>query len=1445
MDNFTAIADCEASFGPAATSCGGRFDFTLLFQHSLLAIGPSAALLLALPVRLRQLLHQRRKVLRHPLNAAKIAACILFAGLQVALLVLWARSPLANRASVPAAVLGVLDALALALLSHAEHVRSVRPSTLMCLYLFPSIGFDAVQCRTLWLLPASSRGPLPAVSVAALAVKVVVFLLEAQGKRRYLIAALRGLSPEATSGIIGRGFFWWLNDLMARGFRATLSPSSLYQIDDGLRSEGLLQGLLRRWDRRWGGEKHALLLSLFSSTKAAFVSAAVPRFLLIGFKFAQPFLINRIITYVDGDRGSDPKSVAYGLIAATGLVYLGSALLMGFYQHRLYRFITMVRGSLVSLILSKNLDLDLAAVADSSAPLTLVSTDVRTICKSFESIHEVWANPIEVGIAIWLLQRQLGLGSIGPAITIIVCTFGMGRLAQLMPPAMKVWNEHIQTRITVTTEVLGAIKETKMLGMAPFLQKVIQDLRVEELVQAKQYRAMITYMNLLGNAPSMLGPVITFGIAILAQNIHAGATLSIATVFTSLAIIDLMAGPLAHLLSAVPSLSASMGSFERIQGFVRKAKSSTEPLHAGPQVTSDNRSDQSDAAVELQDLSPNKAFSQREVAVIENAAFSAKVGDEPILRDINLRILPSTLTMIIGRVGSGKTVLLKGLLGEMPAIGSVKTLQGGVAYCAQTTWLSTATVKENIVAQAPLDQDWYDKVVHACALVPDFAQLADGDDTIVGSKGQSLSGGQKQRVALARAVYSRKPVLVVDDALSGLDSLTESHIWDCVFGRSGIVRRYGATIILTTHSLNSLKFGDHIVILGDDGRIVSQGTFDAVRRSAYLESLSLEDHQRVETRSDTDSSEKTSKQMGKKQKPSDVKEKEEDLLRRAGDTSLYWYYLESIGWFYGILGAIFLVGEVLFRVFPQVWLKAWTEDNARTGGADTAMYFGVYAGMSVLSLIVMGIDIWIVFVIIVPRSSGNLHFTLLKTVMNAPLSFFLTKDTGDLINRFSQDLSHIDRDLPVALFMTCLAVLNCTAGAALIMVGAKYLAAAIPVCLIALYCLQAFYLRTSRQMRFLDLQAQAPLLNKLIETIDGLPTIRAFGWRGAYRDASLHLLDESQRPYYLLFCIQRWLTLVLDIFVGAIAVLLVSLAMMIPDATSTGAIAIALYNVLNFNTSLAELITNWTELETSLGAISRLRTFESRTPAEQGPAEGDAEDVPPQWPSRGHIEIRNITASYSPETRPVLRDVSLDIGPGDKVAICGRTGSGKSSLTLTIFKLLGLDAGSIVIDGVDISLVPNKVLRRRLIAIPQEPLLFPGTLRKNLFPQGDGLEPQHIPSDEVLVAALSKVSLWSAISLSGSLGTDVTNLALSKGQKQLLCLARAIVRKDSSRVLVLDEATSAVDQETEEMMARIIEEEFAEHTVVSVVHRPQALRGLHKVVTLQDGKVVRVGPPEP
>ncbi|CCF40634.1 ABC transporter [Colletotrichum higginsianum] len=610
--------------------------------------------------------------------------------------------------------------------------------------------------------------------------------------------------------------------------------------------------------------------------------------------------------------------------------------------------------------MSKNLEIVPNGSVDSSAPLTLVSTDVRTICKSFEAIHEVWANPIEIGIAIWLLQRQLGLGSIGPAITIFV---GTAKLSKLMPRASKIWNEEIQKRITVTSDVLGSIKEAKMLGMVALLQQAIQDLRISELARAKRYRALITYMNMLGNTPSMVGPVVTFGIAILAQKINAGLSLSTATVFTSLSIIGLISQPLAQLIASVPVLVSSLGSFERIQDFLdQSTATSTTATQRGPLSVdrTDRGTFQHGEGFEMEAVSGQALPTPRDIALIQNGNFSLKPGAEPVLRGINLRIKSSTMTIIIGRVGSGKTTLIRGLLGELSSTGSVRTLEGAVAYCAQTSWLTTSTIKDNILGETAFDKDWYEKVVHACALVHDFAQLRHGDQTVVGSKGQSLSGGQKQRVALARAVYSRKPVFVVDDALSGLDVATRNHVWNGLFEPDGLVRQYGASIILTTHSLDYLSSANNVVILGDDGHIANQGTFDSMRSSTYLENLSIDINRRDDATSLGDIDPLESKKQDRPPKNDAEIDPEQDLLRTAGDTTLYWYYFKSIGWQYGSAGAIFLVLNCFVNVFPQLWLKFWTEDDARTGSADTAMYFGVYFAISMVGLLIIGVNIWFV-----------------------------------------------------------------------------------------------------------------------------------------------------------------------------------------------------------------------------------------------------------------------------------------------------------------------------------------------------------------------------------------------------------------------------------------------------------------------------------------------------
>lgn len=426
----------------------------------------------------------------------------------------------------------------------------------------------------------------------------------------------------------------------------------------------------------------------------------------------------------------------------------------------------------------------------------------------------------------------------------------------------------------------------------------------------------------------------------------------------------------------------------------------------------------------------------------------------------------------------------------------------------------------------------------------------------------------------------------------------------------------------------------------------------------------------------------------------------------------------------------------------------------------------------------------------------------------------------------------------------------------LVLSGSKYLATVLPFMAALLYGVQKFYLRTSRQMRHLDLEATAPLYTHLLETIEGVSTIQAFGWKSAFRDAGLKFLDESQKPHYYLLGIQCWLKLVLELVVGALATILIALAITAPEGTSAGAIGLSMMNVINLGWALVNVISAWTSLETSIGVVERLKSFEEKTPQE--PSTAIPYQPPSSWPSTGYLEIKGITVSYSTgsdgEALKALDRVTASIQPGQKVAVCGRTGSGKSTLLLALLRLLDLDEGSIIVDHADVSQIPQNTLRSRFITAPQDPMLFPGTVRLNLCPYmvsnkgqlstepDDSLEIAE--SDEHAKACLKRVELLDIVEQKGGLDCDIADLSLSQGQKQLLCLARALMRKDSSPILLLDEAMSAVDQRTEELMVRVIEEDFARHTVISVVHRLNTIRSFDTVLLLDKGVVVESGAPD-
>jgi ATP-binding cassette subfamily C (CFTR/MRP) protein 1 len=407
-----------------------------------------------------------------------------------------------------------------------------------------------------------------------------------------------------------------------------------------------------------------------------------------------------------------------------------------------------------------------------------------------------------------------------------------------------------------------------------------------------------------------------------------------------------------------------------------------------------------------------------------------------------------------------------------------------------------------------------------------------------------------------------------------------------------------------------------------------------------------------------------------------------------------------------------------------------------------------------------------------------------------------------------------------------------------------------PILMVCVYLIQKIYLQTSRQIRFLDLECKSPLFTNVTETIEGLSTIRAFGWEEQYTERNMSRLDTSQRPYYLMYCIQRWLNLVLQLLVGGVAVILIALALNLKGTSSANLLGASLTSIVSFNGSLAMLMMFWTQLETSLGAVARLKGFETFTECEDEPDETFAPS--PDWPIEGSIEFQDVSAHYKNGTK-ALKNVSFNVMAGSKIGICGRTGrqvslllinthaqsdsmySGKSTLVSVLLRLLDLDSGTITVDGVDLKTVPRDLIRSRLTTVPQDPFLLTGSLRLNM-------NPSSTLSDETIIAVMVKVNLWGLLEIRGGLDSEMKDQPLSQGQRQILCLARVILNS-TGKILILDEPTSNMDMATDQQIRELLRQEFPDHTTIIISHRVESIMNSDKICVMDDGQMVDFGSP--
>uniref|UniRef100_A0A4W3J831 ATP-binding cassette, sub-family C (CFTR/MRP), member 9 n=1 Tax=Callorhinchus milii TaxID=7868 RepID=A0A4W3J831_CALMI len=1038
----------------------------------------------------------------------------------------------------------------------------------------------------------------------------------------------------------------------------------------------------------------------------------------------------------------------------------------------------------------------------------------------------LWAMPVQIIMGVILLYYMLGNSALIGAFVILMLAPLQYFIATKLADAQKNTLDYSTERLKNTSEILKGIKLLKLYAWEHIFCNNVEKTRMKELTSLKTF-ALYTSLSIFMNTAIPIAAVL---MTFMAYTHNKSSSLSPAVAFASLSLFNILVTPL-FLLSTVVR-------------FAVKAR-------------------------------------------VTNGSFSWGSGMATVT-DINIRIPTGELTMIVGQVGCGKSSLLLATLGEMQNIsgkvywsknrnrGENENLSGdedrnqasnrnSVAYSAQKPWLLNATLEENITFGSPFIKQRYNAVIEACSLQPDIDLLPFGDQTEIGERGINLSGGQRQRICVARALYQNTSIVFLDDPFSALDIHLSDHLMQ--EGILKFLREDKRTIVLVTHKLQYLTHADWIIAM-KDGTIIREGTLKDIQNhdvELYQHWKTLMNRQDQELEKDTEGESQTtlerknlrramySREAKAQMDDEDEEEDDEDnmssvmRLRTKMPWRACWRYLTSGGFLLLFLMIISKLLKHSVMVAIDYWLAKWTPGyinqstfcfSAQDGTFDHGyckLWFSILCSVGIALCLITSLTVeWMGL-----TAAKNLHRNLLNKIILSPLRFFESTPLGQILNRFSADTNIIDQHIPPTLESLTRSTLLCLSAIGVISyVTPVFLIAMVPFG-IAFYFIQKYFRVASRDLQELDDSTQLPLLCHFSETAEGLTTIRAFQHEARFKQRMLELTDANNIAYLFLSAANRWLEVRTD-YLGACIVLTAAVASIFCASytkLSSSLVGLGLTYALTVCNYLNWVVRNLADLEVQMGAVKKVNSF-LNIESENYEGTIDPAQVPEDWPQQGEIKIQDLCVRYDSSLKPVLKHVKAFITPGQKVGICGRTGSGKSSLSLAFFRMVDIFEGKIVIDGIDISKLPLHTLRSRLSIILQDPVLFSGSIRFNL-------DPGCKCTDDRLWEALEIAQLKNIVKLlPGGLNANVTEGGenFSVGQRQLFCLARAFVRKSS--ILIMDEATASIDMATENILQKVVMTAFADRTVVIIAHRVHTILTADLVIVMKRGNILEYDKPE-
>ncbi|KAF9209625.1 hypothetical protein BGZ49_002781 [Haplosporangium sp. Z 27] len=1458
-------------------------------------------------------------------------------------------------------------------LNYNEHKYTIRSSDLLVLYYIVSIITTILILHTQFDL-GELRQTAIYCNIAAIIALLFGLLVETFPRGSTRVQQLSGAQAYDKANLLSRLSFTFFQPIVSLAARQqTLFASDIVnQLPESYNTKSgysILSALWSRRIQRYCGKvfvaerngcaekkpkeikRPSLMTTIFIAHWKDFIPVIILRILISFSEYISPALLGLLLDFIgepllDKERKfsfKEEKPLSYGLAIAFSIFafHVITSMMYTKMLRASYLLSSKVRSSLVAMIYRKALRL---------------SPDARR-----RSSTGAITNHMSVDAAMW--EEGADILTIWVSLPLIGWSFLAGLFVLLATIPLQLWrarvyesleNERLSKtdeRVRLTSEILSNSKVVKLYGWESPFRRNILAARNLELGVLREAGAMEALMSVVFSSSTVLVGLATFAVYVTLGE----GVLTPKVVFVSFSLFQMLHEPVGRMAEGTSDTVSLIVSTKRIQRFLfREEIDDTQiirdkfcegdsrnviEIHNATMSWTSNKpsiecsdeegTDDEDIDVDQEQETDQPLLSES----IDNAASTSDISIRSTLQNINLSIREGTLTVVVGRVGQGKSSLLSAIIGEMYKLHGSIHVRGRVAYVPQQAWIINATLRDNILFGSKFDQERYLRVLESCGLEPDLAVLPAGDITEIGERGINLSGGQKQRVSLARAAYQDADIYLLDDPLSAVDAHVDKHLWEKLIGPTGILKNKSR--ILVTHGIHHLEHVDQIIVV-KEGEIAEIGHYEdlmAAKQSFYqlIKEHSAKHHQKhkashakdrvgdcsvqpssakydldtkppgssvcesMETDIELDNATlpnnprsvlgESNAQIGDIE--TEVNEDEGELI--ADETmkkgGIEWQLIKNYAKACSLKIAL---GTVLACIVTQIckvgfrlWMTHWISKTREELKESLILFLGIYSVMVLLYVVFFILFVHLIMAVGRIRASEQLHRQLISTVIRLPMSFFDTTPLGRILNRFSSDMYSIDEHLPWKTMDLIFAVVSIASTFIVISATTPIFVLMIPFIALAFYFIARWFLWATRSLKRINSVSISPLYQHFDESLNGVSTIRAMNIQHQFIEENDSRTDYHANAYATYMYCNRWVDFRLQTLSATIALFVALSGVIARDSIDPSLFGLALSLAMEVADTIMWLCRDYTEWQSHLVAIERVQEYSDKHT--EAP-EMSSRVLPESWPDQGRVEFQNFSARYREGLDLVVKHLSFEIRPCEKIGIVGRTGAGKSSLTLALFRIIEaanshwarasdnsgyheckqkgedesapllrdcstsrldsvdedeeMDGGSIVIDGIDIATLGLVELRKHLAIIPQDPTLFAGNIR-------DNIDPFHEVPDASLWEALDRAHLKDHIrSLPGGLYAEVSQNGenFSVGQRSLICLARALLRK--SKILILDEATASVDMETDELIQRTIRKEFYDRTILTIAHRIKTVMDSTRILVMEHGRVVEFDAPE-